>query len=298
MQIVIFILAVTNFICIIWLLLYRRQIRELCRRIAFLSAEDTNMLVGSELKSKDVVDLTEEVNKLLVRYRDMMAEYTRKDSNLKHTITSLSHDIRTPLTSLDGYFQLLIESEGAEKDRYIRIIRERIKSLSEILEEMFTYAKLQDDDYPLPLQRENVNEIVYEGIFPFYDDFKNAGMEPDFSIEETPMFAECNHNALLRVVHNIVKNSLVHSMHIVRIKLRQEESMILFECENDVEHPEQVDISMIFDRFYKADNARSVISSGLGLSIAKGLVNGMNGTIEASLNDNIFKIEFKLPIME
>ena len=98
---------------------------------------------------------------------------------LKETITNLSHDIRTPLTSLDGYFQLLQQSDSEEERRkYVGIIQSRISSLKEMLEELFTYTRLQDADYELEMERIDFGKCAYDTVFSFYDEFQNRGIEP------------------------------------------------------------------------------------------------------------------------
>ena len=134
---------------LIWIL-YRRQVKKTCRQLAFLKEQKTNMRLTADLPFPELNELTDGVNSVLDLSREMRQEAQKNETDLKETITNLSHDIRTPLTSLDGYFQLLIQSESEEERlRYIEIIKARIGSLKEMLEELFTYTKLQDAEYEL-----------------------------------------------------------------------------------------------------------------------------------------------------
>ena len=112
---------------------YQRQMKDICRQIAFLREHDSNMLITTQIRVGGVGELAEELNELLLEMKSEHREYMEKEGEIARIYTDLSHDIRTPLTSLDGYFQLLRETRDPEElERYIRIIQERIGSLKEI----------------------------------------------------------------------------------------------------------------------------------------------------------------------
>ena len=211
-------------------------------------------------------------------------------------LRNLSHDIRTPLTSLDGYFQLL-EEAGEEKDRkrYIQIIQERIESLKEMLEELFTYTKLQNGTYELKLEPQNVGQILKETIFSYYDNWAEQGISPQFEITEEPVWIQGNRQALRRTIQNIIKNGLDHGNKEIRIELSRNENQMELVFQNKIELGEQIDISRVFERFYKADKARSKNSTGLGLSIAKGFVQKVHGEITAEIEEDWFCIKISFP---
>lgn len=211
-------------------------------------------------------------------------------------LRNLSHDIRTPLTSLDGYFQLL-EEAGEEKDRkrYIQIIQERIESLKEMLEELFTYTKLQNGTYELKLEPQNVGQILKETIFSYYDNWAEQGISPQFEITEETVWIQGNRQALRRTIQNIIKNGLDHGNKEIRIELSRNENQMELVFQNKIELGEQIDISRVFERFYKADKARSKNSIGLGLSIAKGFVQKMHGEITAEIEEDWFCIKISFP---
>lgn len=238
------------------------------------------------------------MNNLKQEWIRLIIESEKNDSMLKETIASLSHDIRTPLTSMDGYFQLLCDStDEKERKRYIEVIHGRIDDLREILEELFTYTKLQDSTYELELAKEELTKITFDTIVSFYDGFSKAGVEPRLDIIETPVFVNANSTALSRVFSNIIKNSVVHSKSLVSIRYCVVGKEAVFTCSNDVTEPDEIDIKRVFERFYKADAARSKMSIGLGLAIAKGLTENMGGHIEANLSNDVFSIVVRFPIL-
>ncbi len=286
-------------ILIVIFILYRRQVKEICRQLAFLKENPTNMRLTSQLPLAEVNKLIDEVNDLLDRSRELRKESLHSETQLKETITSLSHDIRTPLTSLDGYFQLLQESMSEEERlRYIEIIQTRIESLKDMLEELFTYARLQDHEYRLELGKTDFGQCVYDTVFSFYQDFQKRGIEPEADFCDGRIYVRGNEEALRRGIQNMIKNALVHGYTQISFKLYKTDKYAGFRCSNDTEHPDEIDIRQVFGRFYKADSARTQNSTGLGLSITKELARRMGGTAEASLEKGIFSVDFLIPLVE
>ena len=254
------------------------------------------MLITTEMKKGHIEELAELLNTLLKERKKERADYQKKERMIADIYTNLSHDIRTPLTSLDGYFQLLEETqEENDRKRYIQIIQERIESLKEMLEELFTYTKLQNGTYELKLEPQNVGQILKETVFSYYDDWAEQGISPQFEITEEPVWIRGNKQALRRTIQNIIKNGLDHGNKEIRIQLSRNEKQMELVFQNKIEPGEQIDISRVFERFYKADKARSKSSTGLGLSIAKGFVEKMHGEIAAEIKEDWFCIKISFP---
>ena len=278
------------------LISYKRQVKDICRQLRFLQECDSNMLITTEMKKGHIGELAELLNTLLKERKKGRADYQKKEQMIADIYTNLSHDIRTPLTSLDGYFQLLEETqEENDRKRYIQIIQERIESLKEMLEELFTYTKLQNGTYELKLEPQNVGQILKETVFSYYDDWAEQEISPQFEITEEPVWIRGNKQALRRTIQNIIKNGLDHGNKEIRIQLSRNEKQMELVFQNKIEPGEQIDISRVFERFYKADKARSKSSTGLGLSIAKGFVEKMHGEIAAEIKEDWFCIKISFP---
>lgn len=275
---------------------YRRQIVKICRQMSFLEQNDTNMLLTSQLSCREIVELTEHMNDLRTLARERVCAYQKKEERLKQTITNLAHDIRTPLTSMDGYLQLLKESrEEAERERYMEVIQGRVEILGKLLEELFLYMKLQNDSYRLDMDRENITQIICEAVFSFYGQFQRAGIFPEVDFVERPIWINCSRSAVDRIVHNIIKNALEHGEGEIRLWLREENGRVIFRCANRVRQPQCIDMERIFEEFYKAESARgNAASTGLGLSIAKSLAEKMGGEIRAWLEGDMFCVEMSV----
>lgn len=275
---------------------YQRQIREICRQLTFLRKHDSNMIITNEMRLGGIGELTDILNEFLSVRRNERAEYQKKEKMIADTYTNLSHDIRTPLTSLDGYFQLLEETEEIEEQkRYLGIIQERIRSLKDMLEELFTFTKLKNDSYRLELSDCCMNRILKEAVFSYYDDWMKLGIKPEICITEELLYMRGNRQGLKRIIQNIIKNGLDHGEQEIRISLGRDAERICLQISNPVADPELIDLDQVFERFYKADSSRNKSSTGLGLSIARELVWRMDGKIGAKIEGNLFCVEIYFP---
>lgn len=281
---------------IISYIIYRRQISDFCRQLAFIQNFDTNKLLTQSLDNPELTELTNAINDIVERYKQIVIETERKDERLRSAITNVSHDIRTPLTSLDGYFQLLLATEDeAERSRYCTIIRERIDSLSGLLEQLFIYTKLQNDTYKLELDKVDVSKLLSDTLLSFYDDVVSSHIEPKITIGASYAPVLGNDVALKRVFQNIIKNAIAHGTDFLEVTLAANADSVLISFSNRYSGSEgDIDIEQVFDRFYKADASRSSKTSGLGLSIAKELVTRMNGNISAEYESRIFTVRVLL----
>ena len=281
---------------IIWK--YQRQVKDICRQLAFLMKHDSNMLIHREFDLGGIGMLSDRLNDLLELRRKEEQYYQEKETLIADTYTNLSHDIRTPLTSLDGYFQLMEACENVEEQRrYLSIIHERIHSLNEMLEELFMFTKLKNESYRLELTSCCINRILKETVFSYYDDWVRREIQPDIQITEEQLYIDGNKQGLSRIIQNVIKNGLDHGEKKIRIVLKREQNQAVLRISNQVTASEQIDIEHVFDRFYKADAARSKTSTGLGLSIAREFVRRMNGEIGAKIEENEFIVEMSFPII-
>lgn len=298
MIIIVIISVIAAITAVGFLIGYRRQISDVKRQLEFLKENKSVMKITYDMPFEEIASLCNTLNEFLDTYRESEQKVMQSDAALRETVVNLSHDIRTPLTSLDGYFQQLEEcSSPKERERCRKIINNRISSLNSLLDELFAYAKLQDEQFSPEIGEVNFGKLVYDSAFSFYDDFVGAGIEPVLEVCDERAVVEGNTDGLRRVVSNIIKNALVHSVSQVRITLAVTNGKAVFVCENNIPEGSEIDAARIFDRFYKADAARSAVSTGLGLPIAKALTERMGGEINAECTDKIFRIEVKFRLV-
>ena len=301
------VLAIIVIIMAAVLLKIRAQLRDINDQLDFLYENDTNMLIGTDTNLIYLGQFKQRVNRFVEQWHKKRAEAAKKEQMISDT--NLSHDIRTPLTSLDGYFQLLKDEKDEKlQAHYIGIIQERIASLKDILEELFMFTKLKNDTFNLEMDKCCVSRLLKQTVFSYYDEWKMRGIEPVVDICDEQIFILANTQALKRVFQNVIKNGLVHGKSDIEIKLYtiesgknagsdRENKVVNIVVSNTIDDPENIDTSQVFERFYKADEARSVTSSGLGLSIAKELVERMGGKINAQIEDNRFCINISYRIV-
>lgn len=293
--------AAVTVICIILIIiivLFLRQVDTICRCLDFIKSHKTNMKLLSHTPLKPLNKLIDSVNELLSETAEDRRAVEKEDRSLKESLTGISHDIRTPLTSLSGYFQLLEETENpGERARYSAVIKTRIRDLESMLENLFSYTKLQNSEYQLPLSRINFTECVIDTTLSFYGQFSEKGITPRIDIDESPAYIHGNTEAARRILQNILKNALEHGIDDISVSLHTEDNKTIFRCTNKCKTPDEIDISGVFRKFYKADPARRDTSTGLGLTIARELAGRMDGKLEASLEGDVFSIKLGLQKM-
>lgn len=284
-------------VLIIIIVLSVRQMDEICRRLTFIRTHKTNMRLTSDVSFKSIGRLIDEINAFLEETAEERMGFEKESRGLKESLTGISHDIRTPLTSLSGYFQLLTGTEDPEeRERYCSIIKARIGSLEAMLEELFTYTKLQNSDYKMEMDSVNFTQCAIDTVLAFYGQFAGKNIRPVVNIEEKPAYIYGNAEAVRRILQNIVKNALVHGTEEVSVFLYEDGGNVVFRCSNRCEAPEEIDIDGVFTKFYKADSARKDTSTGLGLTIASELAGRLGGRLKAELEEDVFSVSAVFPL--
>lgn len=270
---------------------YRRQIADICRQLAFHHEEKSNIDIRTAFDRAEIKELRDSLNGLLDERRIERAHYLEQETRTKELIADLSHDIRTPLTSMDGYIHLLCEADSPEERRqYANIIMGRLRVLWNLLEQLFTYAKLQNDAYRLDTEPFDCVQSLCEIVLSFYEEFRTRGIEPTIDIPDGECFIIGDKVAFGRVIQNILRNALIHGHDSISVALHPTESTVMLTFRNNLGEHWNGDIDKIFERFYTADKSRTNHSSGLGLPVAKKLTETMNGKISAEISDGDFVI--------
>lgn len=275
-----------------------KQLRSIKENLDFIRENKTNMRLTSNTPSKAANELIDSINSMIDKTDSIRISCGNESDSLKDSLAGISHDIRTPLTSLSGYFRLLEASDSeAEKQRYYKIIDARIKDLNVMLEQLFTYTKLQNSSYELEVSKTDLTACVIDTLLEFYALFGEKNIEPQITADEAPVYIYGNEDALHRIFRNIIKNAVEHGTGELSVYFGRENKEAVFRCSNKCSDPENIDISGVFTKFYKTDPARSDTSTGLGLTIAKELAQRQGGSVEASLNGYVFCIEVRFELL-
>ena len=257
----------------------RKSAQELAEAFCDRLAADTNTLIDISTRDPYMRKLAADINVQLRLLRQQRHKYLTGDRELKEAVTNISHDLRTPLTAICGYLDLLEREERSEDTaRYLSLIENRVEAMKQLTEELFRYSVILSTG-ELVLETVCVNGVLEESIAAFYGVLTNRGIQPEIHITENRIDRQLNREALGRVFSNILNNALKYSDGDLSITLRDNGEIIF---SNTASALNEVQVGKLFDRFFTVEAARN--SNGLGLSISKNLVEQMGGSISAEIN--------------
>ena len=281
--------AILFFLSITALLLYRRQVRGLSEQLKDLESGSNQRLTCS-VRDRNILSLCRLVNTYIDSQQKLVLQAREAEEELKYTIASVSHDIRTPLTGASGYMQMAEKTEDPDKRKeYCRIVRGRLKDLEQLLDQLFLYTKLTSQEISLQMEPVSLFPLVCEVLTGFYGKFQEQNREPSLDFQEEAIQIQGDSSQLKRVLGNLVSNSLSYGLGPLFIV--QKGNTLTFS--NKVKDPGSIDPDQMFVRFYRGDPSRNASKSshaGLGLSIARELTQAMGGKIEARLHEDILEI--------
>lgn len=276
-------------VIIVLLLILLFNDKRKTKMISFKLRNILNENSGERIKlnnlSLDKKELVKYINNLLDRYQSISVDNKNYKEQHSRMISDISHDIRTPLTAIMGYIDLLIDDNLNEnkKNEYISIIHERGTVLKELIEEFFQMAKLECNDMELKIERVNVSEIIRQNMITFMNEINEKQIVPEINIGDEEVFVLADKNALYRVLFNLISNSLKYGYEgkVIGIDLDTYEESVKITIWDRGKGIEKSQIPYIFDRLYVEEKSRNrkLQGSGLGLAIVKKLVEDMNGDI-------------------
>lgn len=273
------------------LLLLKGQMKAISKQLLARLKEGSQKYIDIALFDKDLTELAVQINTNLEHENQLRIDALRADKELKNSVANISHDLRTPLTSIIGYLQLL-ERSNLDDDgkRNVEIAQKKAKMMHKLIDEFFELSMLESNDDLPDLKRINLTNFVTECILDNLTEFERKNIVPNFEHDSAPIFVLADQNMLKRVMQNLLMNCINYSNGDVTISVSAADKAILA-TKNPVANPEEIDVDMLFNRFYTGDKSRNNAGTGLGLSIVKLLVQKTNGSVKASLNDDILEIQ-------
>ena len=249
-----------------------------------------------------VSPLAYEINEIVVSYESRLSIVRQTEEINRQLMTSLSHDVRTPLTTLIGYLDAAYKGlvTGKDRDDYIEIARRKAHDLKEYIDVLFDWFKLNSDEFALEIQSVEAAELTRNILIDWIPIFEDKQVDYDIDIPEQPVRVRLDTDSYMRIINNLIQNVIAHS-HADKIKIslsKQGNNLRLLLADNGV-GIEKEDLKHIFERLYKCDKGRSEKGSGLGLSIVHQLVEKMGGniTVESLLGKGTeFMLLFPLEI--
>lgn len=300
--------ALVIVILLIKVRLLQKAAREIREAFADRLETATNTLIHISTNDRHMRNLAASLNRELVKLRAQRRRFQQGDRELKNAVTNISHDLRTPLTAICGYLDLLERELGTaawhslaapqeatcpqrEMARYVSIIRDRTEALKSLTEELFCYsvtASRREEDYP----RKTVllNEALEESVAAYYTALTERGISPETQITEKKILRSLDPSSLSRILSNLLSNAIKYSCGDLHISLSDYGEIVFSNTAPDLD---EIQTGKLFDRFYTVDSGRK--STGLGLSIARALTERMGGQIWAEYANTVLRVHVLFP---
>ena len=285
------IMAMVIIALLVKIYILRKAAREMANAFADRLITDTNTLIDISCNDRYMRKLANAINKELRKLRTERHRFQQGDLELKNAVTNISHDLRTPLTAICGYLELLEQEEKSKAvNQYIGIIKDRVDILTQLSEELFRYSVIILTKDNTIREQVIINTVLEESIVAFYTVLTERNIVPEIQISESKIIRMLDHSALSRVFSNLISNVIKYSDGDLKIVL-SENGEITFS--NTASGLDEIQMGKLFDRFYTVEAARR--STGLGLAISKTLVEQMKGTISATYENRRLSIHIFFP---
>lgn len=287
MAMVILVLIIKNY-------MMQKAAKEISEAFADRLVTDTNTLIDISSHDKSMRELANAINKQLRILRKERHRFQQGDTELKNAVTNISHDLRTPLTAICGYLDLLEKEETSDVvAEYIAVIKNRTEVLKQLTEELFRYSIIMNTEGELIKEPVVINEVLEESIAAFYMALNERNIIPQITMPEKKVVRVLDRSALSRIFSNLINNVIKYSDGDLEITLSETGELLFTNTASDLD---EIQIGKLFERFYTVEAARK--STGLGLAIARTLVEQMQGRITAKYEKNRLRISICFPEIE
>jgi signal transduction histidine kinase len=252
-----------------------------------------NRNLKTSFPDKKLERLLRKINEVYLARQQERIVYQKRETQIRQEIENISHDLRTPLTSILGYVSFLKEDDlkSDERGEYVDIIQKRAKILQGFIQDFYEISRIEADDYPLLLEVISVQAQLKEALVAYYHEFEQKQLELTAELEERPALIIADKIQFNRILNNLIQNALKYSSKQFKVRQYMAHGCCFIQFINDTGVTSQEELSLIFNRFYTGDQSRGNQSSGLGLTITKLLVEKMKGQIDARMEQDRFIIE-------
>lgn len=260
----------------------QRKIAEISEELKEKLDHNTNGEIMVFTENRELMKLAEQINRLWEENRRIRADFCRSEISSKKMLSNISHDIKTPMTVVLGYLEIIrLNKENTAE--MIEKVEQKAQDVMELINEFFTLAKLEAGDMDIELSGLNINEICRESILDFYGLLTESGCQVDVDIPEVTVYVCGNKKALQRILFNLISNAIRYGAdgHYLGISLRTEESSVFIDITDKGRGIGKEFAEHVFDRLFTMEDSRSrqMQGNGLGLTIAKNLAEQMGGSI-------------------
>ncbi len=260
----------------------KAQLLQISQELAGAVDSDSEEKVMVFTDSRAVQELCAQINRLLDRHQRMLADYRRSEISSKKMLSNISHDIKTPLTVILGYLEI-IRLNGGEQRELIDKVETRAKAVSDLVEQFFTLAKLEAGDMEIALSKLELCELCREVVLDFYEILSGKDYEVEVEIPEKTVYVQGNGDAIRRILNNLISNSLRYGSEgrYLGIFLHEDEKQVYIDVTDRGRGIEKDFAEHIFDRLFTMEDSRNrdIQGNGLGLTIARSLARQMGGDV-------------------
>ena len=275
------------------LLVFHWEIRNMTKQLEEIIEDfGTNELVRTSTHNKTLNRFIIKINQLIHLFKQDQQEKEKREETLKQEITNISHDLRTPLTSIKGFSELLADPTLSEKDREesLAIIQRKIENLTMMVDVFYELSQINSSDIRLMMKQQFLNQMTVEIMLMFYHDFEKRGIKIQLDEGQVSSIL-ADEKATNRIIINVIQNALYYAKSYVTIKFIKEDEFVGLKVINDTDELNHSELHHIFDRTFRLDTSRSSGQLGLGLHIVKQLIQKQGGKVVSDYHNNEFKID-------
>lgn len=293
MSIYIIFLIISLVLIIIFLIYYiisiNISIKEIEDNLDIILNNDTNKLITISTNNKRLNKLATNLNTNLRKIRKLEISYKNGDKELQESITNISHDLRTPLTAIKGYIDIIKKEKSKKKIvEYLKIIENKTEDLVILTEQLYDYSKSLDLKDKLKKEKVCINDILEDTILSYYALIKKKNLTPEINITTKRIYRKIDKNMAIRILENIISNTIKYTDEDIKITLLDNGKIII---KNKSHVLDNTTVNKMFDRYYTIESGSN--TSGIGLSIAKQLVNINGGKITAKYSQGYLIVELE-----
>ncbi|MBQ4524043.1 MAG: HAMP domain-containing histidine kinase [Lachnospiraceae bacterium] len=292
-------IIILSLICLFlfcYLILMKREIRNISRELKLNRQESYNKQIRVQLFDRDLTELTKECNYNLDYQTDCKRKAAHQKQTLKQAISDIAHDLRTPLTVVKGNLQLIKRegSLGAKEQQYLKVCATKTEELKYMIDEFFELSMLESDNSSVELTSVNITSLLLNVILEHEILIREHGLAPKLDLPEKTIFVQGNSALLERIFGNILGNIFKYAKEQFSVQLKEEDSYCIIEFSNPSSDIHNINVVHLFDRTYMTDASRQKPGTGLGLYIVKLLAEKQGAEVFAEIRKNELVIVIKL----
>lgn len=260
----------------------QRQLKQISRKLAEIQDTDSDEYVMNFTDNKALMELLAQINRLLEERKKIKADFCRSENSLKKMLSNISHDIKTPMTVILGYLEILKMDSMKENEMLLKV-EQKTQQVMDLINQFFTLAKLEAGDTDIEISKIDICESCRESVLDFYEILTQKEFQVEAEIPEEPVFVQGNKDALRRILFNIISNAVRYGSDgkYMGIFFRSDDKYVYVDVEDRGKGIDKAFAQNVFERLFTMEDSRNreIQGNGLGLTIAKNLARQMGGEI-------------------